>query len=328
MLRSILKQSIIPKLSPELHKGQAGKIAVVGGCEHYTGAPYFAAMAALRGGGDLSTVICEPSAAIPIKSYSPDIMVSGCLEAGRENDIREILQKVDVVVIGPGLGRAKHTMDITTKVVQILIDLQKQSEYSKPAIIMDGDGLWLLQKNPMLLNNCPNPATIVLTPNAMEFRRLWASLFGFPSDVPPLDIHIDSGPEIEYLLPDKSGFFGNPSVEHTRKLAAEFGNVLIVRKGYFDIVSDGKDAAICRTDGAPRRCGGQGDILAGLTGLFISWTSKSCSFSNENFLAACIGASIVTRVSARLAFQAKSRGAITSDMLDVIPTALDLLVKE
>ena len=30
------------------YKGQAGKIAVVGGCREYTGAPFFAAMAALK----------------------------------------------------------------------------------------------------------------------------------------------------------------------------------------------------------------------------------------------------------------------------------------
>ena len=29
-------------------KGQAGRVAVIGGCREYTGAPYFAAMAALR----------------------------------------------------------------------------------------------------------------------------------------------------------------------------------------------------------------------------------------------------------------------------------------
>ena len=32
----------------EKYKGQAGKIAVVGGCREYTGAPFFAAMAALK----------------------------------------------------------------------------------------------------------------------------------------------------------------------------------------------------------------------------------------------------------------------------------------
>lgn len=34
--------------SADKYKGQAGKIAVIGGCREYTGAPFFASMAALK----------------------------------------------------------------------------------------------------------------------------------------------------------------------------------------------------------------------------------------------------------------------------------------
>jgi ATP-dependent NAD(P)H-hydrate dehydratase len=34
-------------------KGQHGRVAVIGGCEDYTGAPYFSAMASARLGADL-----------------------------------------------------------------------------------------------------------------------------------------------------------------------------------------------------------------------------------------------------------------------------------
>ena len=48
---------LVPELdSSRYHKGQAGKIGVVGGCSEYTGAPYFAAMSALRMGADLAHV--------------------------------------------------------------------------------------------------------------------------------------------------------------------------------------------------------------------------------------------------------------------------------
>ena len=49
---------LIPPLSPDAYKGQAGKIAVIGGCKEYTGAPYFAAFSALKVGADLSHVFC------------------------------------------------------------------------------------------------------------------------------------------------------------------------------------------------------------------------------------------------------------------------------
>ena len=39
---------LVPALTAERYKGQAGKIAVVGGCADYTGAPYYAAISALN----------------------------------------------------------------------------------------------------------------------------------------------------------------------------------------------------------------------------------------------------------------------------------------
>jgi ATP-dependent NAD(P)H-hydrate dehydratase len=82
---------------------------VIGGCRQYTGAPFFAAISSLRMGVDLTTVFCTPEAAIPIKCYSPDIMVSGCLglkseEKNEEFNIKEIIEfmeRADVLVIGP-----------------------------------------------------------------------------------------------------------------------------------------------------------------------------------------------------------------------------------
>ena len=49
---------VVPPLTFALHKGQGGRIAVVGGSLEYTGAPYFAAMAALRTGADIAHVFC------------------------------------------------------------------------------------------------------------------------------------------------------------------------------------------------------------------------------------------------------------------------------
>jgi len=68
-------RAFVPALSPNMHKGAHGKLGVVGGSLEYTGAPYFAAISAMRTGVDLAHVICTRDAAIPIKSYSPDLIV-------------------------------------------------------------------------------------------------------------------------------------------------------------------------------------------------------------------------------------------------------------
>jgi len=52
------------------------------------------------------------------------------------------------------------------------------------------------------------------------------------------------------------------------------GNVTIVRKGDEDVISNGTETVVCRTQGSMRRCGGQGDILAGAIGTMLAWAIK------------------------------------------------------
>ena len=69
-------KKFIPNLSQEnLRKGQCGKIGVLGGSKEYTGAPYFAAISSLKIGADLAYVFTTADASVPIKSYSPELIV-------------------------------------------------------------------------------------------------------------------------------------------------------------------------------------------------------------------------------------------------------------
>ena len=62
-----LDRRIIPKMKFDLHKGEMGRIGVIGGCSLYTGAPFYAGMSALRAGGDLCSIFTSSDAAVPIK---------------------------------------------------------------------------------------------------------------------------------------------------------------------------------------------------------------------------------------------------------------------
>ncbi len=55
-------KTVVPKLTYDLYKGQCGRICIFGGCFMYTGAPYFAAISALRTGCDLVHIMCEKEA--------------------------------------------------------------------------------------------------------------------------------------------------------------------------------------------------------------------------------------------------------------------------
>jgi NAD(P)H-hydrate repair Nnr-like enzyme with NAD(P)H-hydrate dehydratase domain len=56
----------------------------------------------------------------------------------------------------------------------------------------------------------------------------------------------------------------HPLAWHASVLSRVLGGVLVCRKGSVDVISDGRIAVYCAVDGSPRRCGGQGDVLAGL----------------------------------------------------------------
>lgn len=147
-LERLPRASFVPSLTSAKRKGHAGRVAVVGGCEEYTGAPFFAAISALRTGCDVAHVFCTESAAPVIRSFSPEIIAhpyvfetsraetaetgldtppaqktftrDGALDAlsARErlrfdDGVRKTkrwLKNMDALVIGPGLGREQEAL--------------------------------------------------------------------------------------------------------------------------------------------------------------------------------------------------------------------------
>ena len=75
-----MEKYILP-LSPESYKGSSGRVGVLGGSARYTGAPFYAAMASLKAGADLAFVFCAQEASLPIKCYSPELMVAPIYKA-------------------------------------------------------------------------------------------------------------------------------------------------------------------------------------------------------------------------------------------------------
>ncbi len=97
----VLLGHLLPELTASQYKGNSGKVAVVGGSQEYTGAPYYAAVSALRSGSDLSHIFCPTEALIPIKCYSPEIIVHP-----NTTPVIEWFPLANSFVVGPGLGRS------------------------------------------------------------------------------------------------------------------------------------------------------------------------------------------------------------------------------
>ncbi len=95
------------------HKGDNGKVAIIGGSLHQHGAPLFSALAAQASGADLVFVIVPQCHAEVAKSCSLNFQVYGfgCATSPDEMSsadqamIAELLATMDCAVIGPGLAR-------------------------------------------------------------------------------------------------------------------------------------------------------------------------------------------------------------------------------
>ena len=59
-----------------------------------------------------------------------------------------------------------------------------------------------------------------------------------------------------------------------RAVSIVLGGVTIMKKGEEDILSNGDVVYTLQSGGSPRRCGGQGDILAGCLAVAAYWSSQ------------------------------------------------------
>jgi len=293
-------RQLIPPLNGSLHKGQSGRVGVVGGALDYTGAPFFASMSALRMGADLSHVICSPTASGAIKTYSPDLIVHPILREDSspkdvEGSLDSLLSRLHVLIIGPGLGREDYMQDFA----KLSLSLARKREMY---VVLDADALWLIQKEPSLIKGY---VKAVLTPNVVEFKRLSEAL----------DIDPKTDPK-----------------QLAAQLSLKLGGVTVLQKGQTDIISvktppdapkPQEETVEVDVTGGLKRCGGQGDILSGTVACALAWGKnyEEGVYGEPQFpstripLLAATAGSMVTRTASRIAFRRSGRGVVTQDML-------------
>ncbi len=140
-----------PRLS---HKGDYGKLLILGGSVGYTGAPSLCARAAVRAGAGLVYL------GVPADIYEITAVKNDEAMPFPQNDeaISQRLSQCDVCVIGPGMGRSEKTLALTRRVLR---------EFSGP-VVADADALWAIAQDLSVLEG----TAAVLTPHEGEFRRL------------------------------------------------------------------------------------------------------------------------------------------------------------
>jgi ATP-dependent NAD(P)H-hydrate dehydratase len=107
----------------------------------------------------------------------------------------------------------------------------------------------------------------ILTPNSVEFDRIYEAVTQ----------HLQSTNNTELLEKLRIELHSDNEHQRTRALSLALGGVTIFRKGQFDTITVGSEVYQMGNDcgkGSPKRCGGQGDILAGCLAVALHWASK------------------------------------------------------
>lgn len=134
------------------HKGLSGHVLIVGGELGYSGAARMAGEAALRVGAGLVSIATRHENALVLNVGRPELMCHGVQD---ESQLGPLLQKADVLVLGPGLSQSDWGKAMWEYCIK----------FDKPMLI-DADGLNFLAKNPHKNSNW------VLTPHPGEASRL------------------------------------------------------------------------------------------------------------------------------------------------------------
>jgi len=145
-------KTALPRRDRCAHKGNCGHVLIVGGELGYSGAARMAGEAALRVGSGLVSIATRPEHAGLMNLGRPELMCHGVETAVR---LAALLEKVDVVVVGPGLGQSAWAKALFNAAI-----------VSGKPLVIDADGLNLLANSPTT-----NPDWI-LTPHPGEAARL------------------------------------------------------------------------------------------------------------------------------------------------------------
>lgn len=139
--------------SPDAHKGQFGHVLVIGGDHGFGGAALLSAESALRSGAGMVSVATRSEHVPAALARLPEAMTLGVSSA---NQLMGLLEKVSVIVMGPGLGGAAWGKSL----------LSVAANARQPQV-WDADALNLLAAGHVRL-----PTNCVITPHPAEAARL------------------------------------------------------------------------------------------------------------------------------------------------------------
>ncbi len=235
--RNTVRQ-LIPPRPPNGHKGSFGHLLVVGGSRGMSGAAALTSYSALKSGAGLVYLAIPESLNTPMEAALTEVITiplpetpEGCLSIHALPQIEDLLAKVDVLALGPGLS----TNDNTGRLVRALLPRLKL-----PTVI-DADGLNLVVKEPKILRKVKAP--LMITPHPGELSRL-------------------IGKTISEIERDRVGY--------SQSVARDLKSVLVLKGAPTVIANTDGSAHINPTGNSGLATAGSGDVLTGIIGAMLA----------------------------------------------------------
>lgn len=253
-------------------KGDNGISLVVGGSRIYHGAPLLSSLAALRSGTDLVYTAIPKINLISSRIFSPDLIILPFPDDKlTTGSVRRLLNIIPKKIDAAAIGMGLNI----SKSQSLILLIQK---------LLEGDSHLVLDAGALIPDILPRISKneTIVTPHAGEFKRLF-------------------GDSPTSKLPEQ--------VELVSQKAKEFG-LIIVLKGYQNIVSDGESTYVIERSTPSMTVGGTGDILSGLiTGFRTKYGSvHSC------LLGLFFNGKAGLRISSKIGFH-----MLASDLLAELP---------
>ena len=300
LVKSFLLKLSLPQ--PNSHKGQNGKVLIIGGSSLFHSASLWAAEVASHFCDMVHYCSTEENQEIFLslkKKFHNGIIVP-------QEKLMDYVKEDDAILVGSGMMR-EEISKIKDQISKIQIknqkDLQKITNegtytylltkylienFPDKQFIFDAGALQVMDNNWLLKLKTP----AIVTPHQKEFEKLF--------DIP---IHQSSIEE---------------KVKLVQAMARKYKTIILL-KAITDIISDGNEVYLVEGGNSGLTKGGTGDILAGLT------TALS---TNNLALVSAVCASILLKKTGEKLFQSKGYWYNVGNIIEMIPEVLkELIIK-
>jgi NAD(P)H-hydrate epimerase len=223
IVKTFLTKLILPQ--SDSHKGQNGRVLIIGGSSLFHSASLWAAEVASHFCDMVHYSSTEENQEIFLslkKKFQNGIIVP-------QEKLMEYVKEDDAILVGSGMVRegveAKYTRDLTKTLI---------TDFPEKQFVFDAGALQTMDREWLLRLKTP----AIITPHQKEFEKLFDVL-----------IHQMSITEKVKLVKD---------------MAKKYNSIILL-KAITDIISDGDELYLIEGGNAGLTKGGTGDILAGLT---------------------------------------------------------------